>query len=412
MFYIILCILVIIIFEIFLTKLVLKVRKNFQWLIVKDLDDKITYDQELFKKFKKHSFSSDLGWEPRPGTKGRDILNGKEIRYEIGKFGQRKCPLDGKKILKNQLLILGDSFAFGRQVESKYTISNLLNFNNSFKAYNFGVGNYGLDQAFLRLKKIYNKLKPSYVVFIIVPETICRIQSSWKHFYEYGNILAFKPKFVACSKSTNLILVKNPLQIVKKENFESAINICKKNDKFYLKKFKKDLIKRPYFISIFKNKCFVFNLILSFYFNRIKKKSDISWKQSKFQNYILKKNSKTTDLEYKNTNSKNLLTKLINEINKYCLERKLTPIISFIPQYHDLSNKNLQLQNYSKFILDLQNTVSIRIIDFKDIFENFNSPIDNLYLNKVGGTHLSKLGNKVVSEILNKEILNIMKKKQ
>ncbi len=410
--YIILFIIIILVLEIFLFKFLLKVRNNFQWLIVKGLDDKINYDQELFEKFKKHSFSSSLGWEPRAGTKGRDILNGKEIKYEIGNFGQRKCPSDGEKILKRQILILGDSFAFGRQIDSKYTISNLLNLNSSIKAYNFGVGNYGLDQAFLRLKKIYNNLKPNYVIFIIVPETICRIQSSWKHFYEYGNILAFKPRFVECSKSADLMLMKNPLQFVEKENFEKAVNICKKNDKFYLTKFKKDLIKRPYVVNIFKNKCIAFNLILSFYFNKLKKKSDSCWQQSKFQDYILKKNAKITDLEYKNTNSKNLLTKLINEINKYCLERDIVPIISFIPQYHDLNNKNLRLQNYSKFILDLQNVGSIRIIDFKKIFENFNSPIDNLYLNKVGGTHLSKVGNEVVSKVLNKEILEIMRKKQ
>ena len=61
--------------------------------------------------------------------------------------------------------------------------------------------------------------------------------------------------------------------------------------------------------------------------------------------------------------------------------------------------------------IDLQNMVSIRIIDFKAIFENLNSPIENLYLNKVGGTHLSKLGNKVVSEVLNKEIFKMMSEK-
>lgn len=402
--------LIIIILEILLSKFILKVRKNFQWLIVKGLDDKITYDKELFEKFKKHSFSSDLGWEPRPGTSGYDILDGKEIKYEIGNFGQRKCPSDGNKILKQQLLILGDSFAFGRQVEAKYTISNLLNLNQSLKTYNFGVGNYGLDQAFLRLKKVYNKLKPSYVVFIIVPETICRIQSSWKHFYEYGNILAFKPKFVTSSSSSNLILIKNPFQKLQKENFEKAINICKKNDKYYLTKFNRDLLKRPYIINIFKNNCMALKIILSFYINRLKTKPDINWQQSEFQNYILKKNSKITDLEYKNPYSKNLLINIINEINTYCLKRKIIPLICFIPQYHDVSQNSLGFQNYSKFIIELQKLVSIKIIDFKNIFENFNTPIDKLYLNNIGGTHLSKLGNEVVSKVLKKEILEIMRK--
>ena len=97
--YIILFIIIILVLEIFLFKFLLKVRNNFQWLIVKGLDDKINYDQELFEKFKNTHFH--LVWDGNPGReKGRDILNGKEIKYEIGNFGQRKCPSDGEKILK------------------------------------------------------------------------------------------------------------------------------------------------------------------------------------------------------------------------------------------------------------------------------------------------------------------------
>ena len=67
---------------------------------------------------------------------------------------------DGHKILKHQLLVMETSFAFGRQVEAQFTISNFLNLKNPFKSYNFGVGNYGLDQAFLRLKKYIINLSP------------------------------------------------------------------------------------------------------------------------------------------------------------------------------------------------------------------------------------------------------------
>ena len=61
MLYIISFFIVLIILETLLFKLILKVRKRFQWLIVKGLDDKISYDKDIFEKFKKHSFSSDLG---------------------------------------------------------------------------------------------------------------------------------------------------------------------------------------------------------------------------------------------------------------------------------------------------------------------------------------------------------------
>ena len=57
---------------------------------------------------------------------------------------------------------------------------------------NYGVGNYGLDQSFLKYlkKKI---LKKEIIIFNVVPETIARIRSYWKHYREFGNTLAFKP---------------------------------------------------------------------------------------------------------------------------------------------------------------------------------------------------------------------------
>lgn len=104
MFYIIFFFLVLISLEVLIRKLILTVRKNFQWLIIKGLDDNVCYDEKLFEKFKAHSFSSYLGWEPKAGKNGRDLLNGKEIKYEIGSSGQRVSPSDGKKLKKNNYL--------------------------------------------------------------------------------------------------------------------------------------------------------------------------------------------------------------------------------------------------------------------------------------------------------------------
>ena len=56
---------------------------------------------------------------------------------------------------------------------------------------NYGVGNYGLDQALLRYEKTQLPDTVDTVVMAVVPETICRIQSYWKHYLEFGNIMAF-----------------------------------------------------------------------------------------------------------------------------------------------------------------------------------------------------------------------------
>ena len=65
---------------------------------------------------------------------------------------------------------------------------------------NFGVGNYGMDQAYLRLKREYDKNRTEIVILAVVPETIVRVLNVYKHYYEYGNTFGFKPRFILSKK--------------------------------------------------------------------------------------------------------------------------------------------------------------------------------------------------------------------
>jgi hypothetical protein len=47
---------------------------------------------------------------------------------------------------------------------------------------NYRVGNYGLDQSLLRLERELPQLEAEVVVMGVVPETVVRVQSYWKHF--------------------------------------------------------------------------------------------------------------------------------------------------------------------------------------------------------------------------------------
>ncbi len=82
---------------------------------------------------------------------------------------------------------------------------------------NFGVGNYGFDQALLRLERELPSLECRVVIMGVVPETISRVQSYWKHYFEYGNTLAFKPRFILEGDR----LVHHPLTVWKPEDFET-----------------------------------------------------------------------------------------------------------------------------------------------------------------------------------------------
>ena len=114
-------------------------------------------------------------------------------KFSINKNGERSTPGFNKK--NGKISVYGDSFAFCRLVGNKetwpYHLSKLLN----EKVSNFGVGNYGIDQSLLKLKQKNYPNTCEIVMIAVVPETIVRIKSQWKHFFEYGNILAFKPRF-------------------------------------------------------------------------------------------------------------------------------------------------------------------------------------------------------------------------
>ena len=80
---------------------------------------------------------------------------------------------------------------------------------NQFNILNYGVSNYGLDQAILKYKRCKVSKNVKIVIMGFVPETITRIQSRWKHYTEFGNINGFKPKFDLVNNK--LVLKPNPI---------------------------------------------------------------------------------------------------------------------------------------------------------------------------------------------------------
>ena len=73
------------------------------------------------------------------------------------------------------------SYSLSRYANQNESIQFFLEKYNKSKILNYGAGNYGLDQVLIKIKT--KKLKGiENVIIIVVPETIVRIQSYWKHF--------------------------------------------------------------------------------------------------------------------------------------------------------------------------------------------------------------------------------------
>ena len=213
----------------FFLRIITKIgKKRFKWLI--DYKDEYPkFDEEKIKIFIEKSFDKELGWVRKANSSGEEVSYKHKSYFKINKNGSRFNPNNSIKFRKN-VITFGDSFTFCRQVNNNKTWQAYLAKNKKINVLNYGVGNYGADQALMLSKRIIKNKKFNISILGIVPETILRINSCWKHYYEYGNIFGFKPRFII--KKNKLYLIKN--QIISADKF--------KNYKKYLNKIKETII--------------------------------------------------------------------------------------------------------------------------------------------------------------------------
>jgi len=247
-------------FELIIFLLVFFLKKDFQWLITSKDDFPFRSQQEL-DNFLKTSFSRELGWDRKPLTKGIEKIGLKKTSFEITKKGYRKSP-NNYKI--NKVGTFGDSYAFCRYVNNNQTWQFFLEKKIKKKVLNFGVGNYGLDQSFLKYEEKKNKTM-DVIVFCVVPETISRIHSYWKHYLEFGNKFGFKPLF-KLTTDNKLIKINNYLKGKKSiEQIRKNISFVKDVDIFFKRNFQKKKMRFPHTLVYLRNISFFSKIF--FFFN-------------------------------------------------------------------------------------------------------------------------------------------------
>ncbi len=379
---------IIILIEFTIQILVKKIKKNFQWFLLPE-DLYPNFDKAKFKKYLSNSYSKKFGWIRKSNLVGYDKLNDKKIKFIIDKKGFRK-PKNQKKMGK--IASFGGSFVFGRQVENHQTWQEQITKNKNYNILNYGIGNYGTDQAILRYKYTKFSKETKIILLGIVPEHICRIQSEWKHFFEFGNIHGFKPKFYL--KKNKIYLKKNPLnKKIKLSKITQIIEKCKKSDRFYKEKFKKNIFQFPYFFSFLKN--FKFNLkifYLYFFFGNKKIIKDLFLKE------VMKRNIVEAHKYYNENYSRELFINLIKYFVKIAKKRKQVPYLIIFPQKIDI----IEDKTNKKYIDFFKNYMSkeIKTLDLTGFFRN--KKLELFFTNKYYGGHLNPKGNKYVAKIIAK----------
>lgn len=251
--------------------LIFNLRKKSLW-IATNFDEKPKFDKNKVKLFIENTFNKNLGWNRKPRTTGTEKTFKKKTKFSITLDGARKSKYSLKK--NKRIAVFGDSFVFSRYVNDYNAWPEHISRLTKSHIMNFGVGNFGFDQALIKYENLKLPKSVKVVIIGVVPETISRIHSHWKHYYEHGNIFGFKP-FYKLINNKKFRLIKNPIRGIQSfEKIEQIINSVRQKDIFYKKKFKKFKFTFPYTLSIFK--LFPLKFFLLYYlFNSIYEKKKI-----------------------------------------------------------------------------------------------------------------------------------------
>ena len=378
------------------------VNKKFQWLIIAK-DENPPLSQEGLKKFIPYGYDPELGWIRKPNTEHIEKGQHGITKWTINPKGARTNP--GFENLNSKISCYGDSFVFCRQVNDDETWEHHLSKLKETNVINFGVGNYGIDQALLRMKREYQKNKTQTVILGVVPDTISRIVSVWKHYYEYGNTFGFKPRFIV--KNNQLQLIQNPIDHESKfYKYENYLGQIRENDFFYRNKFKREILHFPYCITILKNFRRNYGIInwvrkIQSLKNSKKDFSEIEWNPTKI---IMKINLEWRVKLFQDEQITLLLKKIIEEFFLFSKQNQFKPVLAILPQKDDVNFIKNNFHFYENFLQELSNLKELQIIDTtKDLLQVKN--LDKLYSdkNEYGG-HYSVDGNQKIASIINYEL--------
>jgi hypothetical protein len=366
-------------------------RRSFPWLITEQ-DELPTLDENALQKFINYSFDPYLGWVRKPNSSGVEHGQKGEIRFQIDENG---CRSNSFNKLTPLIAAFGDSYVFCRQVEDNETWEAQLSKEKGFGVMNYGVGNYGADQALLRYEKVSLPETVRIVILGFVPESICRIQSYWKHYLEFGNTFAFKPRFVFGSEG-KLSLIENPIKNINDyASLEDILPRVQKLDKFYNTKFRSLQFRIPYALSFMRNPIRQIKLITAIGFRGILRYLGLNstWSENLPFTLVMKDNIKEAHNFYSDKDSTDLLKAIILRFKKATSSRGHIPLVLLMPQLLDLKFAKDKSSPYQEFFRQM--SLLLPVIDLTNSFAN--EEIDKLYINDQYGGHLSPAGNLLVA---------------
>ncbi|NTW68485.1 MAG: hypothetical protein HGB23_01385 [Chlorobiaceae bacterium] len=367
-------------------------RRSFPWLITKR-DEFPVLDSRALQKFIDYSFDPQLGWVRKPDSSGSENGQKGPITFHIDSSGSRTTSFEK---FPSVIAAFGDSYAFCRQVEDDETWEAQLSRQNGFGVLNYGVGNYGIDQALLRYEGMILPETVKVVVMGFVPETICRVQSYWKHYLEFGNTFAFKPRFVLDSTG-GLTLLENLIRSAEDfAVFREKLPAIRAADGFYKTKFRSQQFRFPYIFSLMRNPLKQSMLISAVAVRSVWRALGISNRSIENLPFtlVMKNNLRDAHQLYSDSRSTELLSAILRRFKTEALRRGHTPLVVVMPQLLDIKLNKNRVFPYQGYFRELDK--ELPVLDLTERFINIE--FEKLYINDQYGGHLSVDGNCLVAD--------------
>lgn len=363
-------------------------RGSCPWLITwRDRSPRI--DTRGLSAFMDHGWDAELGWIRKPNTQHDETgRGGVKTAYHVDQNGARVNPGFEKRAI--DILAYGDSYTFARQVNDDEAWPHILSTELDANVANFGVGNYGLDQALLRLEREYERHPAKIVIIGVVPETICRIHAVWKHFSEYGNTFAFKPRFTL--NASQLELVENVINTRGKySQIDDHYENLAQNDYFYRRKFCRDIFTFPFLFTLIRNWPRNSTLILKALTDRLNITKNTAFIS------VMKRNINLTAELFNSPECTDLFTRICHRFKDFCGTHDAKPILFIMPQLMDL----MRIKDGNHYYKDLLTKLNedMMVIDLAPALLA-NGAVEDLYIDDHYGGHFSTFGNEVAAKTI------------
>ncbi len=276
----------------------------------------------------------------------------------------------------------GDSFTYGADVELHESWAKQLTSRRPYlEVLNYGVGAYGLDQAYLRYRQVGTDYHPHIVFIGYMSENIARSVNVFRAFYTraYRNVIFTKPRFAVVDGKLDLL--NNPLSSM--EDYQRFLS----HD-------------REVLIEIGRNDFHYQN-------NYGRGPFDVlpSVRLAKMAWYAINKNFLNPIFRFdgsynEQSEAYDVTVRVFEAFYRNVLENHALPIVVIFPDLHDQQRSRAgKPRRYAALLTDLH-AKGYRVIDAMDALQPYESQyaVEDLVMPTWG--HYSPLGNSIMAAYL------------